>query len=39
MPPQPMPRLRRPTPAWLPIAIAGALGVAAIAVVAAIAAR
>jgi hypothetical protein len=39
MPPQPMPRLRRPAPAWLPIAIAGALGVAAIAVVAAIAAR
>jgi hypothetical protein len=39
MPPQPMPRLRGPTPAWLPIAIAGALGVAAIAVVAAIAAR
>lgn len=39
MPPQPMPRLRRPTPTWLPIAIAGALGVAAIAVVAAVAAR
>ena len=39
MPPQPLPRLRRPTPVWLPIAIAGALGVAAIAVVAAIAAR
>ena len=38
-PPGPLPRRRRPTPAWLPIAIAGALGVAAIAVVAAIAAR
>jgi hypothetical protein len=39
VPPQPLPKLRRPTPSWLPIAIAGALGVAAIAVVAAIAAR
>jgi hypothetical protein len=39
MPPQPLQRRRRPAPAWLPIAIAGALGVAAIAVVAAIAAR
>lgn len=39
MPPRPMPRLRPPMPAWLPIAIAGALGLAAIAVVAAIAAR
>ncbi len=35
VPPQAMPKLRRPTPAWLPIAIAGAVGVAAIAVVAA----
>jgi hypothetical protein len=39
MPPQPLPRMRRPTPVWLPIAIAGAVGVAAIAVVAAVAAR
>lgn len=39
MPPQPMKRLRRPTPAWLPIAIAGAVGVAAIAVVAAMGVR
>jgi hypothetical protein len=35
MPPQPLQRVRRPMPAWLPIAVAGALGVAAIAVVAA----
>jgi hypothetical protein len=35
MPPQPMPRLRRPTPAWLPIAVAGVIGLAAIAAVAA----
>lgn len=34
-PPGVMPRVRRPTPAWLPIAIAGAAGVVAIAVVAA----
>jgi len=39
LPPGPLPRLRRPTPAWLPIAIAGAVGVAAIAVVASVAAR
>jgi hypothetical protein len=39
MPPQPMVRMRRPTPAWLPIAIAGAVGLAAIAVVAAVAVR
>ena len=39
MPPGPLPRRRRPTPAWLPIAIAGAVGVLAIAVVAAIAAH
>jgi hypothetical protein len=39
MPPGPLPRRRRPTPAWLPIAIAGAVGVLAIAVVAAVAAR
>jgi len=39
MPPQNLPRPRRPTPAWLPIAIAGAIGVAAIAVVAALAAH
>jgi hypothetical protein len=39
MPPGPLPRRRRPTPAWVPIAIAGALGVAAIAAVAAVAAR
>jgi hypothetical protein len=37
VPPGPLPRHRRPTPHWLPIAIAGALGVAAIAVVAAVA--
>lgn len=39
VPPQQLPGLRRPTPAWLPIAIAGAVGVAAIAVVAAVATR
>ena len=39
LPPGPLPRLRRPTPAWLPIAIAGAVGVLAIAVVAAVAAH
>lgn len=39
VPPGPLSRLRRPTPAWLPIAIAGAVGVLAIAVVAAVAAR
>ena len=38
MPPRPLQR-RRPTPAWLPVAIAGAIDMAAIAVVAAIAAR
>lgn len=37
MPPGPLPRGRRPLPTWLPIAIAGALGVAAIAIVAALA--
>lgn len=37
MPPQPLPRLRRPMPAWLPVAIAGAVGLAAIALVAALA--
>lgn len=37
MPPQKLPR--RPTPAWLPVAIAGLVGVAAIAVVAAMAVR
>jgi hypothetical protein len=36
MPPQMKVRMRRPTPAWLPIAIAGAAGVVAIAVVAAL---
>ena len=35
MPPQPLPTLRRPTPAWLPIAIAGLVGLVAIAIVAA----
>ena len=39
VPPGPLPRRRRPTPHWLPIAIAGAVGVLAIAVVAAVAAR
>lgn len=39
MPPQPMPKLRRPTPAWLPIAVAGLVGLVAIAIVAAIAVR
>ena len=39
MPPGPLPRRRRPTPAWLPIAIAGAVGLLAIALVAALAAR
>ena len=39
MPPGPLPRRRRPTPPWLPIAIAGAVGVLAIAVVAAVAAH
>lgn len=39
VPPGPLQRMRRPTPAWLPIVIAGAVGVAAIAVVAAMAAR
>lgn len=39
LPPQPMPKLRRPMPHWLPIVIAGAVGVAAIAVVAAVAVR
>ncbi|HTU10208.1 MAG TPA: toll/interleukin-1 receptor domain-containing protein [Allosphingosinicella sp.] len=39
LPPQPLPRLRKPMPAWLPIAIAGALGVAAIALVATVAVR
>lgn len=39
VPPGPLPRMRRPTPAWLPIAVAGAVGVAAIAVVAAVAAH
>jgi hypothetical protein len=39
VPPGPLPRMRRPTPIWLPIAIAGAVGVLAIAVVAAVAAR
>lgn len=39
MPPQPLPRPRRPIPSWLPIAIAGGVGVAAIAVVAAVAVR
>ena len=39
LPPQALPRMRRPTPAWLPIAVAGAVGVVAIAVVAAVAAR
>lgn len=39
LPPGPLPRRRRPAPAWLPIAIAGAVGVAAIAVVAAMGAR
>jgi hypothetical protein len=39
VPPGPLPRRRRPTPLWLPIAIAGAVGVLAIAVVAAVAAR
>jgi hypothetical protein len=39
VPPGPLPRRRRPTPTWLPIAIAGALGLLAIAVVAAVAAR
>ena len=38
-PPLPRVPLRRPTPAWLPIAIAGAAGVAAIALVAALAVR
>lgn len=38
-PPQLLKRLRRPTPAWLPIAIAGAVGVFAIALVAALATR
>jgi hypothetical protein len=37
MPPGPLPRRRRPMPTWLPIAIAGAVGVAAIAIVAAVA--
>jgi hypothetical protein len=36
VPPQPLPRMRRPTPAWLPIAIAGLAGVVAIAIVAAL---
>ena len=35
----PQPRSRRPTPAWLPIAIAGLVGLLAIAVVAALAVR
>ena len=39
LPPQKLPRMRRPTPSWLPIAIAGAAGVAAIALVAALAVR
>ncbi len=39
MPPQLMPRARRPMPHWLPVAIAGVIGVAAIAVVAAVAVR
>ena len=39
LPPGPLPRRRRPTPAWLPIASAGAVGLLAIAVVAAVAAR
>ena len=39
MPPQKLPRVRRPTPSWLPIAIAGLVGLVAIAVVAAIAVR
>lgn len=39
MPPGPLPRRRRPTPLWLPIAIAGAVGLLAIAVVATVAAR
>ena len=34
LPPQPLPRTRRPLPSWLPIALAGAVGVAAIALVA-----
>lgn len=39
VPPQPLPRIRRPTPSWLPIAIAGLVGLVAIAVVAAVAVR
>jgi hypothetical protein len=39
VPPQPLPKLRRPTPSWVPIAIAGLVGLAAIAVVAAFAVR
>jgi hypothetical protein len=39
LPPQALPRMRRPTPSWLPIAVAGTVGLVAIAVVAAIAAR
>lgn len=38
LPPQALPRSRRPTPSWLPIVVAGAVGVMAIAVVAAVAA-
>jgi hypothetical protein len=37
VPPGPLPRRRRSMPIWLPVAIAGAVGVAAIAVVAAVA--
>jgi hypothetical protein len=39
MPPQPLPKPKRPTPAWLPVAIAGLVGLVAIAVVAAVAVR
>ncbi len=39
MPPQPMKRAWRPRRGWLPIAVAGAVGVAAIAAVAALAVR
>ena len=39
VPPQPLAKVRRPTPSWLPIAIAGLVGLVAIAVVAAIAVR
>jgi len=39
LPPQVLPRTKRPTSAWLPIAIAGLVGLVAIAIVAALAVR